>query len=72
MNDLPFDPFESTARILKLDYDAVELSRFFEEHCFSQDQMSAVDQFLEYLRDKKGQACRQAKVSACTQCHSCP
>jgi hypothetical protein len=49
MNDLPFDPFESTAKILKLDYDAVELSRFFEEHCFSQDQMSAVDQFLEYL-----------------------
>ena len=40
MNDLPFDPFESTAKILKLDYDAVELSRFFEEHCFSQDQMS--------------------------------
>ena len=32
MNDLPFDPFESTAKILKLDYDAVELSRFFEEH----------------------------------------
>ena len=53
MNDLPFDPFESTAKILKLDYDVVELSRFFEEHGFSQDQMSAVDQFLEYLRDKK-------------------
>ena len=53
MNDLPFDPFESTAKILKLDYDVVELSRFFEEHGFSQEQMSAVDQFLEYLRDKK-------------------
>ena len=53
MNDLPFDPFETTARILKLDYDVVEQARFFEEHCFSQDQMSAVDQFLEYLRDKK-------------------
>ena len=53
MNDLPFDQFESTAKILGLDYDVVELARFFEEHGFSQDQMSAVDQFLEYLRDKK-------------------
>lgn len=53
MNDLPFDQFESTAKILNLDYDAIELSRFFEEREFSQDQMSAVDQFLEYLREKK-------------------
>ena len=53
MKCLPFDQLVSTAKILNLDYDTVELSRFFEEHAFSQYQMSAVDQFLGYLREKK-------------------
>lgn len=50
---LPFDQFESTSKILGLDIDIIELSHMFEELGFSQDQMSAVDQVFDYLRDKK-------------------
>ena len=50
---LPFDQFESTAKILNLDMDILELSHLYEELGFSQDQMSAVSQVFEYLRDKK-------------------
>lgn len=50
---LPFEQIESTSKILGLDIDSLELSRLFEEFGFSQDQMSAVDQVFEYLRDKK-------------------
>lgn len=50
---LPFDQFESTSKILGLDISITELSQLFEELSFSQDQMSAVDQVFEYLRNKK-------------------
>lgn len=50
---LPFEQFESTSKILGLDIDAVELSQLFEELGFSKDQMSAVAQVFEYLRNKK-------------------
>ena len=50
---LPFDQFEQTSKVLGLDVDIMELSHLFEELGFSQDQMSAVDQVFDYLRDKK-------------------
>ena len=53
MNSLPFDAFESTAKILNLDLDVVELSHLAEERGFSSDQMKAVDEVFEYLREKK-------------------
>ena len=53
MNPLPFDDFESTAKILNLDLSVLELSNLAEERGFSNEQMDAVDQVLEYLREKK-------------------
>lgn len=53
MTLLPLDDLETTANILKLDLDAGELFRLAEEHNFNQEQMSAVDQVFEYLREKK-------------------
>ena len=50
---LPLDDLETTAKILKLDLEAGELFRLAEEHNFNQEQMSAVDQVFEYLREKK-------------------
>ena len=53
MNIFTFNECESTFSILGLDMTLTEFSRFMEENCFNQDQMAAVDQFLEYLREKK-------------------
>ena len=53
MNDLPFDQFESIAKILRLDISMTELSHLAEEMGFSQDQMAAIDRVFEYLKEKK-------------------
>ena len=53
MNPLPFEGLESTAKILNLDLEVSELSNLAEERGFSSEQLDAVDQVLEYLREKK-------------------
>lgn len=48
-----FKDFESTFKILELDMDHAEYCRISEEFGFTADQMSAVDQVFDYLREKK-------------------
>ena len=53
MSALPFSEFESTIKILKLDLDELELSNLAEERGYSSEQMTAVDEVLRYLKEKK-------------------
>lgn len=53
MNSLPFDDLEETIKTLHLDLNTFELSTLNEEHGFSTEQMSAIDQVFTYLREKK-------------------
>lgn len=49
----PPNNFESVFKTLKLDMTPTELSGLMEDYKFSKDQISAVDQVFEYLREKK-------------------
>ena len=47
MSDIPFEDFDATAKILKLDMSALELSDLVEENGFNSAQMEAVDKVFE-------------------------
>lgn len=53
MIELPFGELESTIKILKLDLDELELTNLAEERGYSTEQMHAVDEVLQYLKEKK-------------------
>ena len=53
MNIFSFNDFESTFKILNLDMTQAEFSGLMEEYGYSNEQIAAVDQVFEYLRDKK-------------------
>ena len=53
MNIFSFNDFESTFKILNLDMTQAEFSGLMEEYGFSNEQIAAVDQVFEYLREKK-------------------
>lgn len=53
MNIFTFNECESTFKILGLDMDLIEYSAYMEEQGFSHDQMQAIGDFLEHLREKK-------------------
>ena len=53
MIELPFGEVESTIKILKLDLDELELTNLAEERGYSTEQMHAVDEVLQYLKEKK-------------------
>ena len=53
MNIFSFNDFESTFKILNLDMTQAEFSGLMEEYGYSNEQIAAVDQVFEYLREKK-------------------
>lgn len=53
MNIFAFNDSASSFKILGLDMDLMEYSAYLEDNGFSHDQMNAIDQFLEHLREKK-------------------
>ena len=53
MNIFSFNDFESTFKTLKLDMSTTEFSVLMEEYGFTHEQMDAVNQVFEYLREKK-------------------
>ena len=53
MNIFSFNDFESTFKILSLDMTTTEFCSLMDEYGFSHEQISAIDQILEYLREKK-------------------
>lgn len=56
MQFFAFNNCASSFKILGLDMDLTEYSAYFEENCLSHDQTQAIDDFLQYLRNKKIQS----------------
>lgn len=53
MNDSVYEQIEQSCRTLRLDLSSLELATLAEEHDFSEEQLQAVSQVLEHLRQKK-------------------
>lgn len=53
MNDFSYDRIEQSCRYLKLDLTGAELATVASENDMSMEQLKAIDQVLDYLREKK-------------------